>query len=66
MLLYVRQKVRNMKNGYLECQFALVPGQDIEYVHYMMMSGRRFLETEDREDSAAGHSQRTYFVEPSA
>ena len=44
----------------------LAPGQDIEYVHYMTMSRRRFLETEDGEDGAAGHSQRTYIVEASA
>ena len=32
---------------------------------YTMTSGRRFLATEDGEDSMAGPSQRTYFAEPS-
>ena len=49
-----------------ECQFVLTPGQDIGYVHYTTTSGRRFLATEDGEDSAAGPSQQTYFAEPSA
>ena len=31
-------------------------------MHYMM-SGRRFLATEDRENSTAGPSQRTYLAE---
>ena len=42
------------------------PRQDIGYhVHYTT-SGRRFLVTEDGEDSAAGPSQCTYLVESSA
>ena len=47
-----------------ECQFALTSGQDIRYVHYTTTSGRRFLATEEGEDSVAGPSQRTYFAEP--
>ena len=42
-----------------------MPRQDIGYhVHYMI-SGRRFLATEDRENSAARPLQRTYLVESS-
>ena len=43
-----------------ECQFALTPRQDIAYVHYTTKLGRRFLPTDDGEDSATGPSQRTY------
>ena len=44
-----------------------MPRQDIRYhVHYMTTLGRRFLATEDGEDSAAGPSQRTYLAESSA
>ena len=49
-----------------ECQFGLTPGQDIGYMHYTMMLGRRFLATKDGEDSVASPLQRTHFTEPSA
>ena len=61
--MYVSVKLRNVNlRSCSECQFALMPRQDIEYVCYTTISSHtgRFLATEDWEDSVAGPLQCTY------